>query len=159
MTLTRPTMDWTEHDAGHGGHDGAAAQRTRYKAGNSEMNNSRRTRSSPRTRWSRKLDRRSNGGAGRLSQQSQRRKQRRRRCFGGCGGQKGQSTEHKASRHQGEDETRPRKSQGRPWSAGHSGVHTTAVLPAARKKGGERRSPAKSSDQGWLARFARRIRS
>jgi len=96
---------------------------------------------------------------GRRSQQPRRCEQRRWRCSSDCGGQKDQSTGHRASREQGEAGTILRKDKGSPQSAGHDGAHSTVVLPATRKKGDERRFPAKSSDQSWLAGCARNKQS
>ena len=43
------------------------------------------------------------------------------------------------------------KSSGSPESHGHGEAHPTVMLPAAKKKRDERRFPAKSGDQSWLA--------
>ena len=75
--------------------------------------------------------------------------------FGDCDEQKDQSTGHKAIWHQGEAETRLRKSSGSPESHDHGEAHPTVMLPAAKKKRDERRFLTKSGDQSWLAGCAR----
>jgi len=49
----------------------------------------------------------------------------------------------------------PSKSKDAPWSAGHGDAHSTAVLPAARKKGAHSGFPMESSFKGWSAGCAR----
>ena len=78
---------------------------------------------------------------------------------GDCDVQNEQSAGHRASREQGGAIGALSKSNGSPESAGHNCASTTVRLLATRKKGAHSRFPANSSDQGWLARFARRRQS
>ena len=84
---------------------------------------------------------------------------RRWRCFGGCGGRNDQATRHKAPRQHGEYRTTLRKDRGSPQSFGHGEAGSPVTLPAARKKGTERRFPTKSSCKGGSAGCARSKRS